>query len=270
MWVVSPWSRGGWVCSEIFDHTSILRFLERRFGVIEPNITPYRRAMCGDLCSAFDFESPNDGLVPTLPTRTQTEADAIRSAQEGLAEIAVPLGASGALPTQEAGTRPSRALPYDLDVHAAVDDAGHAVSLSFVNTGTAGAVFHVYDRHALTEIPRRYAVEAGKSLTGAISTIASSGLYSLFVIGPNGFHRELTGTAGEGSSHAGLEVETSYDPEGGRLRIRCRNSSGMPRRFVVSAARTRTILRRRSTFPRARCATPGSMSPRVASGTTSP
>ena len=38
--VVSPWTAGGFVCSETFDHTSLIRFLERRFGVIEPNISP--------------------------------------------------------------------------------------------------------------------------------------------------------------------------------------------------------------------------------------
>ncbi|HEY9028219.1 MAG TPA: phospholipase C, phosphocholine-specific, partial [Burkholderiaceae bacterium] len=49
MTVVSPWSRGGHVCSQVFDHTSVIRFLEKRFGVIEPNISPWRRAVCGDL-----------------------------------------------------------------------------------------------------------------------------------------------------------------------------------------------------------------------------
>ncbi len=53
--VVSPWSTGGWVCSEVFDHTSIVQFIEKRFGVHEPNISPWRRAICGDLTAAFDF-----------------------------------------------------------------------------------------------------------------------------------------------------------------------------------------------------------------------
>ncbi|NEB65950.1 phospholipase C, phosphocholine-specific, partial [Streptomyces fulvissimus] len=44
MLVVSPWSTGGYVCSEVFDHTSVLRFMEQRFGVHEPNISPWRRA----------------------------------------------------------------------------------------------------------------------------------------------------------------------------------------------------------------------------------
>lgn len=49
MYVVSPWSRGGWVDSQVYDHTSVLRLLERRFGVPAPEITPWRRAVCGDL-----------------------------------------------------------------------------------------------------------------------------------------------------------------------------------------------------------------------------
>lgn len=40
MLVVSPWSKGGYVCSETLDHTSILQFMERRFGVKETNISP--------------------------------------------------------------------------------------------------------------------------------------------------------------------------------------------------------------------------------------
>src|SRR5690606_32500157 len=59
MYVISPWSRGGWVNSQTFDHTSVLRFLEARFGVKEENISPYRYAVCGDLTSAFNFADPN-------------------------------------------------------------------------------------------------------------------------------------------------------------------------------------------------------------------
>ena len=47
--VISPWTRGGWVSSELMDHSSVIRLLERRFGVMEPNISPWRRAVCGDL-----------------------------------------------------------------------------------------------------------------------------------------------------------------------------------------------------------------------------
>ena len=73
MVVVSPWTRGGWVCSEVFDHTSVLRFLEARFGapMRETNITAWRRSVCGDLTSAFDFSKPSDSF-PRLPDTSST------------------------------------------------------------------------------------------------------------------------------------------------------------------------------------------------------
>src|SRR6202034_3818592 len=67
MIAVSPWSKGGFVCSQVFDHTSVIRFIEARFGVAEPNITPWRRAVCGDLTSAFDFAGRPDAGRPPLP-----------------------------------------------------------------------------------------------------------------------------------------------------------------------------------------------------------
>ena len=67
MMVISPWSRGGWVCSEVFDATSVIQFIERRFGVPEPHISAWRRAVCGDLTSAFDFRQQN-ASVPSLPS----------------------------------------------------------------------------------------------------------------------------------------------------------------------------------------------------------
>ncbi|NDZ96668.1 phospholipase C [Streptomyces sp. SID6673] len=53
--VISPYSRGGLVASETFDHTSQLRLIEKRFGVDVPNLTPWRRKTVGDMTSAFDF-----------------------------------------------------------------------------------------------------------------------------------------------------------------------------------------------------------------------
>jgi len=66
MLVVSPFSRGGFVCRDRFDHTSLLRFLERRFGVRAANISDWRRHTAGDLTSAFNFVRP-DASLPLLP-----------------------------------------------------------------------------------------------------------------------------------------------------------------------------------------------------------
>ena len=107
MWVVSPWSRGGWVNSQVFDHTSTLRFLEQRFGVAEPQISAYRRAVCGDLTSAFNFRSPNHEPLPTLAGHTtKSQVDALSAAQQAAPKI-VP-SAAPSLPAQASGVRPSR------------------------------------------------------------------------------------------------------------------------------------------------------------------
>jgi phospholipase C len=79
-------------------------------------------------------------------------------------------------------------------LHASATLQGSSLSLTFRNEGTAGAVFHVYDRHHLERIPRRYTVEAGHSLTDPWEV--SGGRYDLWVLGPNGFVREFSGQGG--------------------------------------------------------------------------
>jgi len=104
--VVSPYSRGGYVCSDTFDHTSLLRLLETRFGVEVPNLTPWRRATCGDLTSAFGFGPPPDTSVPDLP-ETSDRLESIYEMVPTLPRPDVPKVQS--LPAQEPGTRPRRA-----------------------------------------------------------------------------------------------------------------------------------------------------------------
>jgi phospholipase C len=65
--VVSPFSAGGNVCSEVFDHTSVLRFLETRFGTPVPNLSAWRRGATGDLTGALTLPLPPDPVVPPLP-----------------------------------------------------------------------------------------------------------------------------------------------------------------------------------------------------------
>jgi phospholipase C len=67
MLIISPFSRGGFVSSDLFDHTSVLRFLETRFGAEVPNLSAWRRAAVGDLTSALNLRSP-DQSIPSLPS----------------------------------------------------------------------------------------------------------------------------------------------------------------------------------------------------------
>ncbi len=66
--VVSPFSRGGYLCSQTFDHTSTLRFLETLFGVPVPNLSTWRRSVTGDMTRTLALKLPPDTSVPTLPT----------------------------------------------------------------------------------------------------------------------------------------------------------------------------------------------------------
>lgn len=208
MFVVSPWSRGGWINSQVFDHTSVIRFLERRFGVAEPNITPWRRAICGDLTGCFDFSRSAPAVPPALPDPRPDAAKAAHISHQP--DPSAP--AAHDLPAQELDTRRSRALPYHLEV---TDRVGKdAIELTFVAAGSAGAVFHVHDRLALDRAPRRYTVTPGRSLTGRWAL--HDGHYDLWILGPNGFHRHFAGQAGTPSPRFTWHL----DAETMRLQVR--------------------------------------------------
>jgi phospholipase C len=186
MYVVSPWSAGGWVNSQTFDHTSVGRFLEQRFDLTLPAISPWHRAMCGDLTSCFDFSLDGESNFPALPDASGSqEALAIHLARP---KLLPPRDAEQRF--QEPGLRPSRALPYVLHVDAT--GIANQITLDFINGGGAGATFHVYDKRHLDRLPRRYAVEAGKSLSDQWALDADGG-FDLLVLGPNGFMRSFEG-----------------------------------------------------------------------------
>ena len=208
MTIVSPWSRGGWVCSQVFDHTSVIRFLETRFGVMEPNISAWRRAVCGDLTSAFDFAHPNAGAAPLPDTRAY-----IGSPPNVTTVKLPPVPATQVMATQVPGTRPARALPYLLSANGRADPQQQRFTIDFANHGMAGAVFQVYSANPADE-PRFHTVDAGTSLSDSWTVTAErQGLYELTVYGPNGFLRcfrgDLARTAKPGS--AAPEIAIAYD-----------------------------------------------------------
>ncbi|MDZ3833115.1 MAG: phospholipase C, phosphocholine-specific [Sphingopyxis sp.] len=192
MYVVSPWSKGGWVSSEVFDHTSVGQFLEKRFGISVPAISPWHRAVCGDLTSCFDFSKRADSAFPDLPDVTGSPA--VRDDHLQRPKLLPPRAPESLF--QEQGVRRSRALPYILHVDAQMNAGGRSIDLDFINAGTAGAVFHVYDKHALDRIPRRFTVEAGKTIKDRWY-VQPDGAFDLWILGPNGFHRSFTGMLAE-------------------------------------------------------------------------
>jgi phospholipase C len=149
--LISPWTRGGWVTSEVSDHTSVIQFLEKwteALGApaICPNISAWRRSVCGDLTSAFDFAHPVFGL-PDLPDPGQPIGEPSNGYD--------PVPADNVMPAQEPGAKRARPLPYqpNANLDGFTQGSGGAVqaNLSFSNNGpnaSKAAHFSVYSNVA--------------------------------------------------------------------------------------------------------------------------
>ncbi|MBP2321680.1 phospholipase C [Kibdelosporangium banguiense] len=171
--IISPWSVGGYVASETFDHTSIIQFLERWTGVHEPNISPWRRAVAGDLLSTFDFHHAGrrpaldkPGPVPTPVPRWNPAPPAAQS-----------------IPAQEPGSRPTRPVPYRLEAWAKLD--GRSLVITLRNFGTRSAHFTIYPYAGELPAPKHVDV-LGLQI---IRIPLPSKKYEIEVHGPTGFHR---------------------------------------------------------------------------------
>ena len=225
--IISPWTKGGYVVSQVFDHTSTIRFIEKRFGVYEKNISPWRRAVVGDLTTAFNFANPNHGhaSLPStnsfLPSVAELAGGNVNDFIPTLSEVLV------GVPEQEKGVRPARALPYELNVRAKVD--GASIVLTFLNSGQATAVFHVRSANTADAV-RTYTVEPGKHLADSWNAAPS---YGLSVYGPNGFLRSFSGSTG--SSVAMLDVVSTYDREDGSIEWRITNLASATEVTVLDA-----------------------------------
>ncbi len=205
--IVSPWSKGGYVNSQVFDHTSLIRFIEAVFGprvpggLREPNITPWRAAVCGDLTSAFNFATPNVAVVTMPSTAAYVPPNGDRKT---VGYIPVP-PAVQSMPKQEPGMRPARALPYQMQAYGIADAATGDFAISFGNGGGQGVVFLVRSANPL-DGQRSYTVQHGKTLVGTWSTQGAP--YDYSVSGPNGFFRRFIGSTLLGGT--GLTVQEAY------------------------------------------------------------
>ena len=240
--VVSPWSRGGCVDSQVFDHTSVLRFLEtwlaaKGRAVREDNISDWRRTICGDLTSAF---RPYDGerLERPFPLDRDTTVERIHSARfrppphggAPLTKDAIARTDVGVF--QERGTRASCPLPYELVVNARREPDGLAITFEARNhafgAASVGAPFNLYsygtsDEGAIES--RAYAVRAGDAIKDVVPVGAG---YRVRVDGPNGFMREFAHDAKDTQAAPPLSVIVDYGENGstsGTLRVSLVNLS---------------------------------------------
>jgi phospholipase C len=220
MTVISPWSRGGWVNSQVFDHTSVLRFLERWTGVHEPNISAWRRSICGDLTSCFDFGQHNTS-IPLLPdtAKLQAQADATQSK---LPTPAPPPAGDQTAPEQETGTRPARALPYQ-PVANLTRQTG-TITLALANSGPQALQFGVYAAGrpaARQDVPGQGHAAVVLPVTGA---------FDIAVHTANGFLREFAGGA------TGSPVEVAVTVSGRGLRLSLTNPAGAATTVRISGS----------------------------------
>ncbi len=273
MIIASPWSLGGWVNSQHFDHTSTLMFLERfiqeKYGktVSEENISPWRRTISGDLTSVFrpcdpkqaalDFLNRNKFVVSIEKARYKELPSNYRKLTAGEIErINHSPQHSGLMPRQEGGICPACALPYELyaDGGSGADGKNYEIRFSAGNQvhggRAAGAPFNVYLRNLKDGrgiVAATYAVKPGDSLTRQypFAMFADEG-YGIEVHGPNGFYRSFTGRA----DSRPLEVRTSYEQTGkdltGNVLARLRNTTAKSVSVEMrdNAYKTKSVTRR--------------------------
>jgi phospholipase C len=256
--VASPWSRGGWVNSEVCDITSTIMFLEKFLSkktgkkIEESNISSWRRTICGDLTSVFrpfngeEIPLPGsvdrDDLVKSIyNAKFKALPDNFRSLSDKEAHMASnePL-ASRFIPKQESGVRDSSALNYELYVNSNLGEDRKSISLTFhaadafFGKEAWGSPFNVctpgkyLNPNSQTFEPVRFwsfAVKAGDKLTYDWPlTSFENGLYHLQALGPNGFLREFKGNGQDPKLDISCEYQLSNKMKGlGNVLLKVKN-----------------------------------------------
>lgn len=256
MIVASPWSRGGWVNSQLFDHTSTLMFLEHfvqtKFGktVREENISAWRRAICGNLSSCFrhydakepalDFLNRDKFVVTIQKSRYKEIPSDYRKLNAEQIEDINRNPHSSFTAHQEPGIRPACALPYELYVEGALsaDRSSFEMAMTAANevfgNNAAGAPFNVYLRnlnHAAGSLMRvaTYGVKPGDTLREKFPlSLFADANYAIDVHAPNGFYRSFSGD----TSSPNILVRTEYERSGtqltGNVNVHLRNIGDQP------------------------------------------
>lgn len=227
--IASPWSRGGWVNSEVCDITSTIQFVEHfvqqkfKIDLVEDNISTWRRAITGNLVSAFrPFQKAKDNL-PEFVDRNQ-QIFQINNAKDkpipnnfqkltDQAIVAIQKGqGKHLLPTQEKGTKSSNALAYELYIQEKLDKQHLTLQLeasaALFQDKALGAAFNVYAYdHKSEKANWSFATSAGKSITYDWSLAEfRQDTYHLAVHGPNGYYRQYIGD----SNFSGIHIEQRY------------------------------------------------------------
>lgn len=238
--IASPWTRGGRICSQVFDHTSTLQFLEgfleKKFGkkIRETQISEWRRTITGDLTSAFrDYHPGDEKSLPFLKKDSFIEkiynakfkkspSDFRPVPPEEIRKINQNPASSALMPKQEEGIRPSCGLAYELYADGVLSDDKKQFTITMraadkiFGSQSLGAPFNIFTlgKYAAGKDPadyvgsRSYAVRAGDALTDSWKIDGfEKTRYQLDVYGPNGFYRAFQGAANDPSVAITCEYE---------------------------------------------------------------
>ncbi|MFB6456340.1 phosphocholine-specific phospholipase C [Chitinophaga sp. Hz27] len=258
MIIASPWSRGGKVCSEVYDHTSTLQFLEtfvnRKYkkNVRLENISAWRRAICGDLTAVFSpYDPASPKQLPFLDQQRMVEDiynakfKDLPTGYKALSKADIQDIAAKGLKLQEKGIRPSSALPYELYADINRDAQTKQLQLNFragnkfFGKDAAGAPFTAYAPGGFEGNKCRnwsFAVKPGDAISYAWPLASfDGGAYNLHVHGPNGFFRQFSGD----NNDPGILVNLTYESASlgnkptGNLLVKLTNSSNQIRKIII-------------------------------------
>jgi phospholipase C len=243
MIVASPWSRGGKVCSQVFDHTSSLQFLEaflnKKFNkqIKQTNISEWRRTVCGNLTAAFSkyngekteslpFLSKDPFIEKIYNAKFEKEPASYKKlSAEEIEKINRDPHSSDLMPRQEPGVRVASPLPYQLYADGKLSGDKKTIEVN-MNAGNeifgadaAGAPFNVYaagdyngpmaSENEAAESRRvwHFAVKAGDALQNEwpLDNFENA-IYHLRIYGPNGFLREVAGN----KIDPAIQIECEY------------------------------------------------------------
>ena len=264
--IASPWSRGGWVNSEVCDITSTIQFLEKFLSqktgkkIEEPNISSWRRVVSGDLTSAFRSYGGEKTGMPDMLDRNKHIQDVYNARFKALPDNYRAFTAGEAkelaskpqsiLPAQEPGTKPSNALKYELYVDGNVSEDGRDFIIRFKSAkdifgdAALGSAFNVYapgnyyskDTQRFEPVGTwAFAVKAGDELEYRWPLDSFEGQqFHLRVYGPNGFFREFAG-----KRDTGIEITCIPEKNGrnitGRLKVGVKNAARQSLKLKLTA-----------------------------------
>ena len=191
MTVISPWSAGGLVCSQVFDHTSPLQFAELVTGVQCTNISAWRRTVAGNLTAALNLSATEVAFPTNLPNTATLVTEA--NSEESLPAPTVP--SSGSLPAQESGDRAEASeLGYVFNTTSWVNTSTEKFWFQTVSAGSLGAGFASYVQNTRTFDSWQYTLPAGGTISDYFSAVTyGGGPYDVDVHGPDGYIRGFTG-----------------------------------------------------------------------------